>query len=270
MVMLTMAKSGPGWDVVDGFFCLPRPQRGQPDVSGPLGGQPDVSGPLGGAFLIPRPLAEEPHWLTDLDGMPLRNLSMLWHIITGEYPPDPGGVSDYSAVLAQSLAASGHEVQVWCAGDDDGVVVEMGGVEVHRVAGRFGPLGLARLGRALDRYSGARRILIQYVPSAFGWKAMNLLFVAWVLARRFWWQDDIRVMFHEVAFPWVRTPLRHNILAVVNRIMAAALVRACTRAYVSIPGWLPSLRQLGARRVPIAWTPIPATVPNVPTAGRCM
>jgi hypothetical protein len=38
--------------VANGGFWLPRPQ----------GGLPDVTGPLGGAFLIPRPLAEEPHF----------------------------------------------------------------------------------------------------------------------------------------------------------------------------------------------------------------
>jgi glycosyltransferase involved in cell wall biosynthesis len=31
--------------------------------------------------------------------------------------------------------------------------------------------------------------------------------------------------------------------------------------YVSIPGWVPLLRRLGAARVPIAWTPIPSSVP---------
>jgi glycosyltransferase involved in cell wall biosynthesis len=56
--------------------------------------------------------------------------------------------------------------------------------------------------------------------------------------------------------------LRHNLLAVVNRAMAAMLLRACSRAYVSIPGWVPLLRRLGAGRVPIAWTPVPSSVPE--------
>ena len=110
--------------------------------------------------------------------------------------------------------------------------------------------------------SRAPTILIQYVPHAFGWKAMNLPFVAWVLIRRVRQRDDVRVMFHEVAFPWVRRPMRHNVIAVVNRVMAAMLVRACTRAYVTIPGWAPHLRRLGAGRLPIAWTPVPSSVPE--------
>lgn len=184
------------------------------------------------------------------------------HIITGEYPPDPGGVADYTAEVARALVAAGHEARVWCRGNGGGPITEPGGVRVHRVAGRFGPAGLARLDRELDRFPGPRTILIQYAPPAFGWKAMNLPFAAWALARRVRRGDDIRVMFHEVAFPWVRRPLRHNLLAAVHRAMGAVLVRACTRAYVSIPGWEPLLRRLGAGRVPMAWTPVPSNVPG--------
>jgi hypothetical protein len=184
-----------------------------------------------------------------------------WHIITGEYPPDPGGVADYTAVVARALVAAGHEVHVWCRGDAAGPATEPGGVRAHRVAGRFGPTGLARIDRELGRFDGPRTVLVQYAPHAFGWKAMNLPLAAWAewRARR---GDDVRVMFHEVTFPWVRRPLRHNVLAAANRVMAAVLVRACSRAYVSIPGWIPLLRRLGAGRVPIAWTPVPSNVPG--------
>ena len=36
-----------------------------------------------------------------------------WHILSGEYPPQPGGVSDYTAGLAEGLAKAGAEVHVW-------------------------------------------------------------------------------------------------------------------------------------------------------------
>jgi glycosyltransferase involved in cell wall biosynthesis len=187
-----------------------------------------------------------------------------WHLLTGDYPPQPGGVADYTAVLAHALHAAGCEVHVWSAGDASGAI-DADGVRVHRVAGRFGPRGLARLGRELDCFPGPRTILVQYVPHGFGWKAMNLPFAAWVLARRARCGDDTRVMFHEVAFPWVRRPLRHNLVAATTRIMAALLLRACTRAYVSIPGWVPILHRLGGRRVPITWTPVPANIPAYPS-----
>jgi glycosyltransferase involved in cell wall biosynthesis len=185
-----------------------------------------------------------------------------WHLVTGEYPPDPGGVADYTEAVAEALADTGAEVHVWSTGIEPDAVSQPGGVRVHRVAGRFGPSGLARLDRELDHFPGPRRILIQYVPHAFGCRAMNLPFAAWALSRSLRRRDDVRVMFHEVAFPWVRRPLQHNLIAAVNRAMAAVLIRACFRAYVAIPGWVPLLQRLGAGRVPIDWTPVPSTVPE--------
>jgi glycosyltransferase involved in cell wall biosynthesis len=185
---------------------------------------------------------------------------MDWHILTGEYPPEPGGVADYTASLARALAAAGHVAHVWCRGDSTRPAAEPGGVCDHRGAGRYGPTGLARLDEELDRFPGPRTILIQYVPHAYGWKAMNLPFAAWAAsrARR---GDEVRVMFHEVAYPWVGRPIRHNVIAAANRLMAALLLGACSRAYVSIPAWIPILRRLGGGRVPITWTPVPSNVP---------
>jgi glycosyltransferase involved in cell wall biosynthesis len=191
-----------------------------------------------------------------------------WHLITGEYPPQTGGVADYTALLGRALADAGMEVHVWCPGDAARPEVEAGGVLVHRVGGRFGPRDLLRLDRALDRFPGPRTVLVQYTPHAFGWRAMNLPLAAWAASRWFRRRDDVRVMFHEVAYPWVRRPLRHNLIAAVNRLMAAVLLRGCARAYVSIPAWVPMLKRLGAGRRPIVWTPVPANVPTDPDPAR--
>src|SRR5688572_2254207 len=42
----------------------------------------------------------------------------LWTIITGEYPPQSGGVSDYTCMLAHALAQDAEAVDVWCPGRD--------------------------------------------------------------------------------------------------------------------------------------------------------
>jgi len=41
------------------------------------------------------------------------------HLITGEYPPQSGGVSDYSYLVATGLAKASEKVHVWAPWVDD-------------------------------------------------------------------------------------------------------------------------------------------------------
>jgi glycosyltransferase involved in cell wall biosynthesis len=183
-----------------------------------------------------------------------------FHILTGEYPPQPGGVSDYCAQIAGGLADLGSNVHVWCPGDGDRQT-ETSGVEVHRVARLFSPAGLIKLSRALDRWPSPRRVLLQYAPNALGYRGMNLLPCLWLLARSR--RDDIRVMFHEpyFYFGW-RRPHR-NVLAAVQRLMAVLLLGASRRVYLSSATWeryLSPYMWLGGRE--LMWLPVPSTVPR--------
>jgi glycosyltransferase involved in cell wall biosynthesis len=184
---------------------------------------------------------------------------MRWVIITGEYPPQPGGVSDYTRLLACGLAEHGDEVHIW-APEHEGPQPEDSGVEVHRVSGPFGPAALRRLSAALDRMPRPFEILVQYVPHAFGWKAMNVPFCVWLFRQR---TEHVSVMFHEAVFPlaWSQ-PLRHNVLGVVTRIMAALVVRSAERNFVSIPAWAPFLQRMSPRS-PVHWLPVPSNVSTV-------
>ena len=134
-----------------------------------------------------------------------------WHLITGEYPPQPGGVSDYTRLVAIELARAGDDVNVWAPACDFADPIDEG-VEVHRLPGHFGPRAIALLDRELNWNPG--RILVQYVPHAFGFKAMNFPFALWLYARR---RTNITVMFHEVAYPVAASqPLKHNLLGAGN------------------------------------------------------
>jgi glycosyltransferase involved in cell wall biosynthesis len=179
-----------------------------------------------------------------------------WQLITGEYPPAPGGVSDYTALLARALAEAGDLVEVW-APQCPGQAPSVPGVTVHRLPGRFGPRALARLGAALH---GRRddRVLVQYVPHMYGWRAMNLAFCSWLLLRC---PLPPWVMFHEVTFPcaWGQR-LRHNVLGTVNHVMAAMVARAAERIFVSTLVWRGLLRRLAPGRRPIHWLPVPSNV----------
>ena len=183
------------------------------------------------------------------------------HFITGEYPPDCGGVSDYLAALATRLAEIGVNVHVWCPGIEDSIACQYR-LAVHRLPGRFGIVALQRLSRELNCFPAPRTLLVQYVPHGFGWKAMNVPLCLWLLHRRWWHGDDVRTLFHEVAFPFVRRPLHQNLIAIVNRIMAMIVLLASRRTYVSTLAWNPYLDSLEGRRVPREWTPIPSNVPS--------
>lgn len=187
----------------------------------------------------------------------------VYHLITGEYPPAPGGVGDYSALLAAALGAAGAEVHVW-TGPADGPAVEAPGVVVHREPGRWSPAGLARLGAALDAFPGPRRLVVQYVPNAWGYKGLNVFFGRWLLRRRRA-GDAIRVTFHEVSYTVEPgDPPARRALAAVHRVMARSVLAAAAAVDVTIPAWEERLRGFAPRdRRPIAVRPVPSNVPVV-------
>ena len=81
------------------------------------------------------------------------------HLITPEYPPQIGGVSDYTRAMAVRLAESGREVHVWAPGNAPVEASGPAGVTVHRVAGTWTRPDRARVDAALDRFPGPRRLL---------------------------------------------------------------------------------------------------------------
>jgi glycosyltransferase involved in cell wall biosynthesis len=181
-----------------------------------------------------------------------------WHIITGEYPPQPGGVSDYTRAVARALCEAGDQVNVWAPPTDQPEVADWG-VVVHRLPDRFGRRSLTTLSAQLDLLETPQRILVQYVPHAFGWRAANLPFCLWLRSRT---RDSVWVMFHEVAFPFrTHGKLRHNALAAVNRTMASIVARAAERAFVSIPAWQGWVQSLSRPGTPVAWLPVPSPIP---------
>ncbi len=158
--------------------------------------------------------------------------------------------------MARALAHTGAQVHVWAPGAA-GVSREEG-VTVHRAPGLFSPSGLVKLTRGLNACPGPRRLLLQYVPHAFGLKAMNVPFCAWFAARR---HDERWVFFHEVVYPWSpRAPLRHHVLAGTTRVMLRLVARAADRAFVSIPAWAEHLPSRLRPRT--EWRPVPSNLPT--------
>ncbi len=186
-----------------------------------------------------------------------RNKVVRWHLITGGYPPNPGGVSDYTRLVARSLADSGEEVHVWapvCSQESP----RDAGVQVHRLPGHFGFLALEQLSRHLEQQPKPIRLLVQYVPHLYGWKAMNVPFCLWLSRQR---RYKPWVMFHEVAFPISRQQkFRHNLLGHVTEFMAKTIARAANQIFVAIPSWETKIRELAPETKEITWLPIPSNI----------
>ena len=188
-----------------------------------------------------------------------------WHIITSEYPPDVGGVSDYTRHIADGLAHMGDEVHVWCprAGESSGVR----GIHVHPELGSIGPRDLRRLDDRLDSFAAPRRLLVQWVPHGFGYHSMNLWFCLW-LARRAWRGDEVELMVHEPYLEFRFGPVRHVLMACVHRVMTVVLLGAARKVWISIPAWERLLRPytLG-RALPMQWLPVPGCVADESAAS---
>jgi glycosyltransferase involved in cell wall biosynthesis len=181
-----------------------------------------------------------------------------WHLLTGELPPRCGGVGDYTANLAAALAAAGDRVRVHAP------FVEPrreGNLSIEPLPDLFGRASQAALAAAVDAEPGI--VLLQYVPNALGQRGMNLPFCGW-LKRLRRAGADVRVMFHEpyFYFSWER-PWR-NLLALVQRRMAATLLDASACVYVSTETWRPFLSAVGT--VPACSVlPIPSSLQAVAT-----
>lgn len=182
---------------------------------------------------------------------------MRWAILTGEYPPTPGGVSDYASLIAEGLAAAGDHVTVFAPpGRYSGHAPLL---DVQSLPDHFGQRSFKYLDHALATPPQADRLLVQYVPHAFGRKAMNIPFASWV-ATRGRKAARVDVMFHEAVFPFSWRPMSHAILGLATRHMARLLLRGADRAFVSTTAWDDILSKIS----PTArseWLPVPCVVP---------
>ena len=180
-----------------------------------------------------------------------------WALITGEYPPQRGGVADYTRLLATALAADGDDVRVYAPPHDAPDAVEPG-ITVHRLSDHFGARGQRMLKHALADLPHPRAAVVQYVPQSFGMRGCNIPFARWLRTLRGY---PLFVMFHEVSVTAVRgTPLKYRIQAFATRQMADAAIHAADAMFVSTPTWEPLLRRAMKEATPIDWTPVPSNV----------
>ena len=192
-----------------------------------------------------------------------------WCVVTCEYPPLEGGVSDHTHHLVAALAAQGDVVDVWCPpapSSDDAEPArapEIDGVTVHVLPSRFGMGAISLLRRELRALPPDARVLVQWVPTAFGWRMMNLPFALMLLrlpGRR------LELYVHEVGWDIGGERARRALAGIVHRVMTFCAARSARRVHVTIPAWQQRLTLLGMRALPpgdeAKWLPVPSNVPD--------
>jgi glycosyltransferase involved in cell wall biosynthesis len=184
-----------------------------------------------------------------------------WTILTCEYPPDGGGVANYTAQVAGALAAAGDEVTVICPPRAEAPAFE-GAVRVLELEDTYGRSSRARIDRHLG--GGHSTVLVQYVPTAFGMSGGNLPFCHWLLGRAHRHGDDVRVMFHEPYFEFGWTPIYQSPLSLAQRAMARMLLRASRQTYLSTDAWRRYLSPYvrGGTTGSFLTLPIPSAIPR--------
>lgn len=187
-----------------------------------------------------------------------------WHIFTGEYPPTGAGVADYTRLVARALAAAGEDVHIWTANREQ--LAEDDGVRLHPLSKGFGPGGLLALSAEFAKQPGPRRILLQYVPQAFGLRGTNLPFCAWLASVP---DVELWVMFHEVLVRWESPRTWQTaLLSSATHLMAAVLAARADRMLVSTPFWNDLIHRVSPNARP-TWAPVPSTLPTeVPDGAR--
>jgi glycosyltransferase involved in cell wall biosynthesis len=192
-----------------------------------------------------------------------------WVILTGEYPPACGGVGDYTAQLAARLAQCDHDVTVITSSmAEEKSEHNDSGVRVLRSPQAFRVSGLAQMERIL-RLLRPDRLLVQYTPHAFGYKAMNLP-LANSLSR---WGRSIAplwVIFHEVAFPFSSSKPQYMVLAAVTHMMARTIAQSAARIFVTAWAWKRVLRRICARWAASEWLPVPSNLEGVAPVGTSL
>ena len=103
-------------------------------------------------------------------------------LITGEYPPDQGGVGDFTREVARALVMQGHEVHVITTGSEDSAIGPDEGIAIHRVIPDW-DWRCWRQFSCLSETIGLDVLNIQYQTAAYGMHpAINLF--PWRVRRR--------------------------------------------------------------------------------------
>lgn len=141
------------------------------------------------------------------------------------------------------------------------------GISVHRDLGAIGISDLTRVGRSLSGFERPRRVLVQWVPHAFGYHAMNIAFCLWLWWRSMFRGDVVELMVHEAYLDFDGS-WRQRAAALLQRVMSIVLLQATSKVWVAIPAWRTRLERFTlGRKLCFRELAIPSVLPIAPSGA---
>ena len=181
--------------------------------------------------------------------------------ISGEYPPDVGGVADYTHHLARAITHLGHEAVVVTGSSRRGPGRETqseDAIPVRAAAGSWRVTDAAATAKAV---AGMRPdvINLQYVPQMYGrgGVAPGAAILPWMLRRAC--GALLVCTMHEIASPCERRP-RRMAAALAHRAQALLIAAACDRVIVTNAAYARTMRRWTGGRRRIYEIPVGASV----------
>lgn len=163
------------------------------------------------------------------------------------------------SLLADGLAQT-SEVHVWQPQN-----TELGArcptVQIHKTLGTLSIPDYWRTERAMRAFPAPRRLLVYWVPHAYGYKSMNVPFCFWIWVRSAWHKDRVELMVQECFHSFKKGAWKQNIAALVHRVMIMLLLRAASQVWIALPVYENMLRPFTlGRNVSFGWLPVPSNV----------
>lgn len=190
---------------------------------------------------------------------------MNWVLITGAYPPDKGGLADYTSVLARELVRQGETVTVVTGPLATTAAPASADLRLVTLSDHFGWRGLADLNVLLAAVPAPRRMFVQYVPQPFGprrssrFRGLPLTFTWWLRTQR----PDLPIwtMLHEakITAPAGST-LPRKLLARVTEQMLRWTVSSSDRIFMAMQAWQPHVEGYLSPGQKLEFLPIPSNV----------
>lgn len=136
---------------------------------------------------------------------------------------------------------------------------------MHKTMGAMSISDLRRTGRLLNTFAKPRRLLVYWVPHAYGHRALNVAFCVWLWIRSVLHRDRIELMIQECFLEFSWRPWKRCVAASIQRLMMVIIMRSAGRIWGALPAFESQLRPYSiGRRIPFGWLPVPSNVPVVP------